>query len=112
MVASLLDAAEMMGVVTRKGSWYSYDGANFAQGRLNAVDYLKNENAALEELNDRVRQKLLIGKCIDVPQLSSRQVIELESDGASAEEAEADTTTISSGDEQLGTVKSQVISAV
>ncbi len=104
MVASLLDAAELMGVVTRKGSWYSYDDANFAQGRVNAVDYLKNNNIALEELNDRVRQKLIIGKCNDVTQLSSRQIIELESDAAA--------TTISSGDEQLGTVKSQVISAV
>ncbi len=87
-MASLLDAAEMMGVVTRKGSWYSYDGTNFAQGRLNAVDYLKNDNEALDELNDRVRQKLIIGKDKDVAQLSSTQVIELESDAAAAASAE------------------------
>ncbi len=85
-MASLLDAAEMMGVVTRKGSWYSYDGTNFAQGRLNAVDYLKNGNEALDELNDRVRQKLIIGKDKDVAQLSSTQVIELESDAAASAE--------------------------
>ncbi len=99
MVASLLDAAELMGVVTRKGSWYSYNGNNFAQGRLNAVDYLKNDKVALEELNGRLRQKLTVGNCDDVPQLSSRQVIEFDvpSDGiASAEKAEAEATMISS----------------
>ncbi len=92
MVASLLDAAEMMGVVTRKGSWYSYDGTNFAQGRLNAVDYLKNDTVALEELNDKVRQKLIIGKNKDVAQLSSTQVIEFESDAAASAEETKDTT--------------------
>lgn len=30
-VSCLLDAAEDMGIFTRKGSWYSYNGSNVAQ---------------------------------------------------------------------------------
>ena len=40
-VGSLLDAACDAGIVLRKGSWYSYNGTNFAQGRHNAAEYLK-----------------------------------------------------------------------
>ena len=45
-VGCLLDAAEKMGVVTKKGSWYSYKDANLAQGRDKAV-LLLNEDPDL-----------------------------------------------------------------
>jgi recombination protein RecA len=40
-VACLLDAAETAELIVRKGSWYSYAGKNVGQGRLNTVEYLK-----------------------------------------------------------------------
>ncbi|MGB3669487.1 MAG: recombinase RecA [Phormidesmis sp.] len=36
----IVDLAEQTGVIERRGSWYSYQGENFAQGRDNAVSYL------------------------------------------------------------------------
>jgi recombination protein RecA len=55
----LLDAATDLDVVERRGSYYSYDGKNFAQGRSNAVEYMKENNAFLKKIEAVVRQKLL-----------------------------------------------------
>jgi recombination protein RecA len=55
----LLDAATDLDVVERRGSYYSYDGKNFAQGRSNAVEYIKENNAFLKQIEVIVRQKLL-----------------------------------------------------
>ena len=37
----MLDAALDLGVIERKGSWFSYNNENLAQGRHNTVEYLK-----------------------------------------------------------------------
>jgi recombination protein RecA len=37
----MLDAALDLGVIERKGSWFSYKNENLAQGRHNTVEYLK-----------------------------------------------------------------------
>ncbi len=37
----LLDLAEETGIVTRKGSWYSYEGDNIGQGRDNTIVWLE-----------------------------------------------------------------------
>ncbi|CAN0187111.1 unnamed protein product [Ascophyllum nodosum] len=58
-VSSLLDAAEDSGIFTRKGSWYSYNGNNIAQGRLNTVAYLKENATLTKELQGKVRDHLL-----------------------------------------------------
>eukprot|EP00904_Undaria_pinnatifida_P009789 jgi/Undpi1/5940/HiC_scaffold_2.g01214.m1 len=58
-VSCLLDAAEDAGIFTRKGSWYSYDGKNVAQGRLNTVAHLKENVAFKEDLQAKVRTHLL-----------------------------------------------------
>ncbi|KAG5190592.1 hypothetical protein JKP88DRAFT_232146 [Tribonema minus] len=55
MVSSLLDSAEGFEVVQRKGSWYRYNGANLAQGRLNAVQYLKQNPELCAEIETQVR---------------------------------------------------------
>lgn len=39
-IGCMLDAAEKVGVVTKKGSWYSYKDSNLAQGRDKAVTLL------------------------------------------------------------------------
>ncbi|KAL7492960.1 hypothetical protein ACHAWT_002103 [Skeletonema menzelii] len=55
----LIDAALDLGVVQRKGSWYSYEGANFAQGRLNASLYLKDHRDVAVGMERAVREALL-----------------------------------------------------
>lgn len=51
----IVDLAEEMGVIDRKGAWYSYEGRNFAQGRDNTVTYLSENSdfAAQIELQTR-----------------------------------------------------------
>mmetsp|Transcript_23849 Transcript_23849/g.75063 ORF Transcript_23849/g.75063 Transcript_23849/m.75063 type:complete len:419 (-) Transcript_23849:292-1548(-) len=57
-VACLLDAAEQTEVVARRGSWYSYEGENVAQGRLNMVDHLTEDRAMRMKIEGQVRGKL------------------------------------------------------
>ena len=61
-MGSLLDAALELGVVQRKGSWYSYEDANFAQGRYNASIYLKGNKDVAKKMEGEVREALLMAK--------------------------------------------------
>ena len=57
----LLDAALDLHVVERKGSWYSYENSNFAQGRANASIYLKNNQDIAQKMEHEVREVLRTG---------------------------------------------------
>jgi recombination protein RecA len=51
-----LDAAMDLNIVERKGSWYAWTGGeNLAQGRVNAVELLKQDPALAERLESEVR---------------------------------------------------------
>jgi len=52
------DMAEQQGVIERRGSWYSYQGENFAQGRDNAINHLKDNAEMAAEIEAAVRQGL------------------------------------------------------
>lgn len=54
----MLDAAQELDVVERKGSWYAYKGNNIAQGRLNVVELLKTDQALAAEIDAEVRLAL------------------------------------------------------
>ncbi|MCL1464303.1 recombinase RecA [Argonema galeatum] len=54
----IVDIAEEIGVIIRKGAWYSYNGENIAQGRDNAIKYL-DENAPVgKAIQQQIREKL------------------------------------------------------
>lgn len=57
----MLDLAETSNIVVRKGAWYSYNGDNIAQGRDNAVSYLKENPETAQTIEKQVREKLAIG---------------------------------------------------
>jgi len=57
-MGSLVDAALDIGVVERKGSWYSYRDQNFAQGRFNAGQHLKTNPELAEQMVQDVRNAL------------------------------------------------------
>ena len=42
-MSCVLDMAEKLGILTRKGSWYSYKDQNIAQGRDKAVALLEED---------------------------------------------------------------------
>jgi recombination protein RecA len=57
----LLDLAEEIGVVSRKGAWYSYEGDNIGQGRDNTITWLEQNPEAKEVIERLTRQKLTEG---------------------------------------------------
>jgi recombination protein RecA len=57
----LLDLAEETGVVTRKGSWYSYEGDNIGQGRDNTIAWLEKNPGPKDVIETLTRQKLTEG---------------------------------------------------
>lgn len=54
----IVDLAENTDIIDRRGSWYSYRGENFAQGRDNAVRYLINQPAVTQEIEAALRTAL------------------------------------------------------
>eukprot|EP00957_Ditylum_brightwellii_P110290 8412118-Ditylum_brightwellii.AAC.1 len=53
-----LDAAAQLGVVDRRGSWYSYNNINFAQGRYNAIEHMKSKSDFAELIEKEVHLAL------------------------------------------------------
>ena len=60
-VGCLLDLAEEVNVVTRKGAWYSYKGDNIGQGRDNTIIWLDENLDAKNEIESQVKKKLTEG---------------------------------------------------
>ena len=58
-VGCLVDAAAELEILKRRGSWYSYEDVNFAQGRTNACSYLKEHKEMMEEVELKVREALV-----------------------------------------------------
>lgn len=54
----LLDAAEELDVVQRRGSWYSQGELRFAQGRRPAAEYLRQNPSLCAQVEAQVREKL------------------------------------------------------
>lgn len=51
----MLDAALDLGVIERRGSWFSYNGENLAQGRHKTVEHLKINEALGKTIENDVR---------------------------------------------------------
>jgi len=61
----LLDAALHYGVIKQSGSWFSYDGKKFAQGREQALKFLKAEEDVTEAIFTKVREVISLEKGVD-----------------------------------------------
>ncbi|CAK9325375.1 unnamed protein product [Citrullus colocynthis] len=57
----ILDCAEIMDVVVKKGSWYSYGDHRLGQGRDRALQYLKDNPALQDEIEKAVQTMLTSG---------------------------------------------------
>jgi recombination protein RecA len=60
----LTDLADEMGVITKKGSWYSYNGDNIAQGRDNVIRHMEENTEFKNEIEKLVREKLDTGAVV------------------------------------------------
>ncbi|MEL6492313.1 MAG: recombinase RecA [Cyanobacteria bacterium J06621_3] len=52
----IVDLAEQAGIIQRRGSWYSYQGENFAQGRDNAVRYLTETPSLAQMVESELKE--------------------------------------------------------
>jgi recombination protein RecA len=59
---SLLDLALEMEIVQKRGSWFSYDGAQLAQGRDAAKDALKADQALYDDIETKVKEGMEVAK--------------------------------------------------
>ena len=50
----IVDAAEERGILTRNGSWYSYEGNNIGQGREKTIEALASDLDFAEEIKKRI----------------------------------------------------------
>ncbi|ESR54262.1 DNA repair protein recA [Citrus sinensis] len=57
----MLDCAEMMDIVVRKGAWYSYGDQRLGQGRDKALQYLRDNPLLQEEIEKVVRSMMSDG---------------------------------------------------
>lgn len=51
----ILDLAAKVDIIEKSGAWYAYNGAKIGQGRENAKNYLKENPAICEEVEQKVR---------------------------------------------------------
>ena len=52
----LLDIGVDKGIIEKSGSWFSYNGEKFAQGREKAKDYIANNAEFKKELEQKIRE--------------------------------------------------------
>ena len=60
----LTDLADEMGVILKKGSWYSYNGDNIAQGRDKVIQHMEKNIDFKNEIEKLVREKLATGAVV------------------------------------------------
>lgn len=54
---SVVDLALSLGILAQKGAWVFLDGENFAQGKENAINKLKNDLELYEKLKSRIEDE-------------------------------------------------------
>lgn len=57
---TLLDMAVDADIVEKSGAWFSYNGDKIGQGRENAKAFLKANKAIADEIEQKVRQKIMV----------------------------------------------------
>ena len=57
-VGEILDLGVELGIITKSGSWFSYDGAKLAQGRDAVKKLLKDNPELCEELEAKVKARM------------------------------------------------------
>lgn len=58
---SVLDMGTELGIITRSGTWYSYQDTRMGQGRENAREYLKQNPSVTADIDQKVREALKLG---------------------------------------------------
>lgn len=57
-VGEIVDMGVELDIISKGGSWYGYGGSNFAQGRVNAKQFLLDNPEFADEIEAKIREKL------------------------------------------------------
>ncbi|CAL5220871.1 g2957 [Coccomyxa viridis] len=87
----LLDAAEAVGIVTKKGSWYYYGEERLAQGREKTLQELDERKDLSQNIEAKTRQKLTGGE-VDINEVYAEkdEVKAMEDEAEKEDELEFD----------------------
>lgn len=76
----LVDLAEETGVITRKGSWYSYNGDNIGQGRDNTLKHMEENPEFASEIEKLVRNELAGGAIVSANSVAPTEAMDEENE--------------------------------
>ncbi len=68
---SVIDMAQQVRVVKKSGSWFTYEGDQLGQGREKVRQFLKDNPAITEEIENKVKAEFGL---VPVPPTSSRKM--------------------------------------
>jgi recombination protein RecA len=72
----LTDLADEMGVILKKGSWYSYNGENIAQGRDKVIQHMEKNIDFKNEIEQLVKKKLETGAVVSANSVAPVEDVE------------------------------------
>ena len=52
----IVDLASNVGIINKSGAWFAYEGNKIGQGRENAKQYLRDNTAVCDEIENKVRE--------------------------------------------------------
>ncbi len=58
--SEIINLGSLHGIVEKAGAWYSYNGQRIGQGKNNACQFLKDNPAISQEIEGKIRSKLII----------------------------------------------------
>jgi recombination protein RecA len=68
--------ADEMGVILKKGSWYSYNGENIAQGRDKVIQHMEKNIDFKNEIEELVKKKLETGAVVSANSVAPVEDVE------------------------------------
>ncbi|MFC2048856.1 recombinase RecA [Elusimicrobiota bacterium] len=54
----LIDLALEYGIITKSGTWFSYENMQLGQGKINTIDYLKQDKKTSRNIDKKVRKEM------------------------------------------------------
>ncbi len=73
-VGCLVDLAEEMSIIVRKGAWYSYQGDNIGQGRDNTIKYMEDKPEFAQDIEKQIREKLAAGVAVSATKVVPEEI--------------------------------------
>jgi recombination protein RecA len=73
-IGCIVDLAEEMSIINRRGAWYSFNGDNIGQGRDNTIKYVEEKPEFAAQLQQMVWDKLNDGAAVSANSLKAAEV--------------------------------------